>query len=114
MFLGICEFLPQIHQELLKECVAYKNQPFIWNSSVAEAFESLKQAFTSAPISIHADQEKPFNLEANASDFALESVLSQPKENGLLYPIAFNSLKFNVAEINYEIHEKQRLAIRLF
>ena len=58
---------------------------------------------------IHANQDKPFILEA--SDFALGSVLSQPNENGLIYPVAFHSRKFEAAEINYEIHDKEILAI---
>ena len=68
-------------------------------------------AFTSAPILIHANQDKPFILEVDASDFAFGSVLSQPKENGLLYPVVFHSQKFEAAEINYEIHDKELLAI---
>ena len=85
------------------------SHPFKWSSSAAEAFESLIRAFTSAPILIHANQDKPFILEVHASDFALGSVLSQP--NGLLYPVAFHSRKFEAAEINYEIHDKELLAI---
>ena len=86
--------------------LTHKNQPFIWSSSAAEAFESLKRALTSATILIHANQDKPFILEADALDFALGSVLSQPNENGLLYPVAFHLRKFEAAKINYEIHAK--------
>jgi hypothetical protein len=50
---------------------------FIWDEKIEEAFETLKKAFTSAPILIHADSLKSFFLEADASDFALGSVLSQ-------------------------------------
>ena len=81
--------------------LTHKNQPFIWNSSAAEAFESLKRMFTLAPILIHADQDKPFILEVDASEIALGSVPSQPKENGLLYPVVFHWRKFEPAKINY-------------
>ena len=115
-FLGFANFYRKFIRNYSKKVLpltqlTHKNQPFIWNSSAAEAFESLKHAFTSAPILIHVDQDKPFILEADASDFALGSVLSQPKENGLLYPVAFHSRKFEAAEINYEIHDKELLAI---
>ena len=53
-----------------------KNKSFTWSSSAAEAFENLKKAFTSAPILLHADLEKPFIIEADASDSALGSILS--------------------------------------
>ena len=46
-------------------------------ASSAEAFGSLKRAFTMAPILAHVDLTKRFILEADASDFVLGSVLSQ-------------------------------------
>jgi hypothetical protein len=75
------------------------------------AFNNLKQAFTSAPIFIHVNLEKPFFMEADASDFALGSVLSQLGDDDKLYPVAFHSRKFEPTEINYEIHDKELLAI---
>ena len=86
-------------------------EKFIWDDKTEEAFQILKQAFTSAPILIHADLSKPFYLEADASDFALGSVLSQYGDDGRLHPIAFCSRKFSTAEINYEIYDKELLAI---
>jgi len=50
-------------------------------------------------------------METNASDFALRAILSQPSTSEKLYPITFHSKKFNVVEINYEIHIKELLAI---
>ena len=76
-----------------------------------QAFEALKKAFTTVPILIHPDFQKPFFLKSNASDFALGVVLSQPSEDGRLYHIAFHLRKFTAAEINYEIHDKELLAI---
>ena len=76
-----------------------------------QAFEALKKAFTIAPILIHPDFQKFFFLESDASDFALEAVLSQPSEDGRLHLIAFHLQKFTAAEINYEIHDQELLAI---
>ena len=50
-------------------------------------------------------------MEANASDFALGSILSQYGKDGRLHPIAFRSPKFSTTKINYEIHDKELLAI---
>ena len=50
-------------------------------------------------------------MEANASDFALGSILSQLEKDGLLHPVAFHTRKFNAAEINYEVHDKELLAV---
>ena len=52
---------------LLLTQLTHKDQPFIWSSDAVEAFETLKRAFTTAPI----DPTKRFILEADASDFAL-------------------------------------------
>ena len=76
-----------------------------------QAFEALKKAFTTTPILIHPNFQKPFFLESDASDFALGVVLSQPSEDGRLHSIAFHSRKFTVAEINYDIYDKELLAI---
>jgi hypothetical protein len=84
---------------------------FVWDEKAEEAFETLKKAFTSTPILVHADSLKPFFLEADASDFALGSVLSQYGEDGRLHPIVYHSRKFSAVEINYEIHDKELLAI---
>ena len=70
------------------------------------AFRHLKKAFTSAPILAHVDTNKPFIMEADASDFALGSILSQQGDKKELHPVAFHLRKFDSAEINYEIHDK--------
>jgi hypothetical protein len=82
-----------------------------WNAETDQTFETLKKAFTTAPILTHPDFQKPVFLETDAFDFALGAVLSQPDKDGRLHPIAFHSRKFTTAEINYEIHNKELLAI---
>jgi len=82
-----------------------------WNQEAEKTFQTLKKAFIIALILIHPNFSKTFFMEIDASDFALEVVLSQSEENRKLHPIAFYSKKFNVAEINYEIYDKELLAI---
>lgn len=82
-----------------------------WSTEADQAFQDLKKTFTSAPILIHPDFQKPFFLETDASDFALGAVLSQHGEGGRLHSVAFHSRKFTAPEINYEIHDKELLAI---
>jgi hypothetical protein len=71
----------------------------------------LKQAFTSAPILVHVDLDKPFIIEADASDFSLGSILSQIVDNNKLHQVGFHSRKFELAEIKYEIHDRELLEI---
>ena len=84
---------------------------FQWNEEAEAAFEALRTLFVSAPILYRVDFSKAFFMETDASDFALGAVLSQMGTDDKLHPIAFHSRKFSAAEINYEIHDKELLAI---
>ena len=55
--------------------------------------------------------DKPLTMETDTSDKALSTYLSQLYEDENLHPIAFHSYKFSSAELNYEIHDKELLAI---
>ncbi|KAJ1137499.1 hypothetical protein NDU88_003897 [Pleurodeles waltl] len=59
------------------------------------------------------DADRPFIVEADASDVAIGAVLSQQnKDTGQLHPVAYMSRKLNEDEQNYVIAEKELLAIR--
>jgi len=49
--------------------------------------------------------------ETDASDYALATVLSIITSDGKLYPIAFHSQTFSAQELNYDVHDKELLAI---
>ena len=88
-----------------------KGVQFKWTSACQEAFELLKDRFTTAPILAHFDYEKECIVETNASDNVSARVLSQYGEDGKLHPVAFFSRKHSPQEINYEIYDKELLAI---
>ena len=50
-------------------------------------------------------------IEADASNFALGSILSQPSSDGDLHPVCLYTLKFTSAELNYPIYDKELLAV---
>jgi len=50
-------------------------------------------------------------LETDASNFTLGAILSQIGGDEKLHPIAFHLRKFSATEINYEIDDKELLAI---
>ena len=83
---------------------------FIWGKEQDEAFEALKRRFTSAPILAHFYPDRRTVIETDASDFVLGAILSQYLGKRL-HPVAFHSRKLNDAERNYEIHDKELLAI---
>ena len=74
------------------------------------AFNLLKRRLTSTPILVHYDPDLPIVVQCNASDFAIGAILSQ-KVNDKWHPVTFYSRKMNKAEINYEIHDKELLAV---
>jgi len=82
-----------------------------WTPQAETAFKELKHRFTTAPVLGHFGATKPVIIETEASDFAIGAVLSQRDSEEKLHPVAFHSRKFSPAEINYEIHDKELLAI---
>ena len=64
------------------------------------------------PVLRIPNDEDPFKLSTNASDFATEAVLSQKDmQTNLWYPVAFFSKSLDVHEKNYEIYNKELLAV---
>jgi len=115
-FLGFANFYRRFIQDYSKIArplteLTKKTEKWEWNYEAGRAFEELKQRFTSAPILSHFDAQKPVIIETDASDFAIGAVLSQRDNEGRLHPVAFHSRKFQPAEINYEIHDKELLAV---
>jgi len=88
-----------------------KGVPFVWNETCENAFRHLKDAFSTAPVLIPFDWEKPVILETDSSDYVSAGVLSQYDDNGVLRPVAFFSKRLSATECNYEIYDKELLAI---
>ena len=116
-FLGFANFyrrfIPQFAQIAIPlTALLRKDTAFHWSSLHDIAFTTLKSHFTSSPVLAHYDPSKVCVVETDASDFAQGAVLSQPDDEGILHPIAFWSRKFAPAELNYEIYDKELLAIK--
>ncbi|KAI3370722.1 hypothetical protein L3Q82_007101 [Scortum barcoo] len=87
---------------------------FQWSVAAKEAFDALKTRFTSAPILIIPDPERQFILEVDASDVGVGAVLSQRSlEDQKLHPCAFFSRRLSPAEKNYDIGNRELLAVKL-
>ena len=90
----------------------HSNQAWNWGTKEQKAFERLKTAVTTAPILASPQDLEPFRIEAGSSDFASGAVLSQqlPGEEKW-HPVAFYSKSLSLVEQNYEIYDKEMLAI---
>jgi len=92
-------------------CLTRKDIPWKFDSSCVDAFNSLKKAFTSAPILTHWIPDAQLIVETNALDYALPAILSIVNKDNEVHPVAFHSRTFTAAELNYDIHDKELLAI---
>ena len=90
----------------------HSDQAWNWDAKEQEAFEGLKMAMTTAPVLVSPQDLEPFHIEADSSDFASGAVLFQrlPGEEKW-HPVAFYSKSLSLVEQNYEIYDKEMLAI---
>jgi len=85
--------------------------PFKLTPDTLTSFEAMHDAFQSAPLLMHFNHSKSSFLHTDASDFAIAAILSQYGEDSELHPVAFFSRKLTPAEINYDVHDKEMLAV---
>jgi hypothetical protein len=115
-FNGFCNFYRRFIKNYSKIVtplinLTKKSAVFNWSLECQDAFETLKQTVISAPTLRPFDWTKEAILETDASDFVSGGVLSQYDEEGILRPVAFFSKKHSAVECNYEIYDKELLAI---
>uniref|UniRef100_A0A8C1UQM8 Gypsy retrotransposon integrase-like protein 1 n=1 Tax=Cyprinus carpio TaxID=7962 RepID=A0A8C1UQM8_CYPCA len=89
-------------------------KPFCWSLAAQAAFDELKKRFSSAPILITPDPTRQFIVEVDASEVGVGAVLSQrsPLDNKL-HPCAYFSHRLSPTERNYDIGNRELLAVRL-
>ena len=88
-----------------------KDTKMNWNASAEEAFQTLKQALTSAPVLAFPDFAKQFILYTDASNRAIGYVLGQRDDEGRERVIAYGGRALHQAETRYGITEKETLAL---
>ena len=67
--------------------------------------------FTSAPILTHWIPDAQIIVETDALDYALAAILSIVNKDNEVHSVAFHSRTFTAAELNYNTHNKELLAI---
>jgi hypothetical protein len=88
-----------------------KDAPFVWGSEQQLAFETMVIAFTTVRALRHFDHEREVIIETDASDYVSARVLAQRDDNGVLHPVAYYSKKHLPTECNYDIYDKELMAI---
>ncbi|KAI0992164.1 hypothetical protein K3495_g16022, partial [Podosphaera aphanis] len=115
-FLGFANFYRRFIPEFSRLAtpmvnLTKKDVPFSWDDDCEASFRRIIQAFKDGTMLAHFDPRLQTVLETDASDFVTAAVLSQYDHSGVLRPVAFMSKKMLPAECNYEIFDKELLAI---
>ena len=76
-----------------------------------EAFEELKKRFMQELVLVALNLDRKMKIEVDASDYTTEGVLSIEGEDRRQRLVAFLFKSLNETERNYEIHDKEMLAI---
>jgi hypothetical protein len=81
-----------------------------WGPAQELAFREIKEAVTSAPVLVAPEPEGEFILRTDASQVGLGAVLTQQQPGGERV-VAYYSRKLTPTERNYEVHERELLAV---
>ncbi|SJL10435.1 uncharacterized protein ARMOST_13821 [Armillaria ostoyae] len=88
------------------------NAEWTWGAAQNQAFQQLKKQMAEDVILAIPNRTGRFRVEADASNGAIGAVLSQEQEDRWR-PVAFMSKALTATERNYEIYDKELLAIML-
>jgi len=115
-FLGLANYYRQFVKDFAKIAkplheMTRKETKWSWGERQQKAFEELKERFTTELVLVTPGLNREMRVEADASDFATGGVLSMKCEDERWRPVAYISKLLNEAKRNYEIHNKEMLAI---
>ena len=108
-FLGFCNFYRSFIYQFshiakpLNE-LTRKDVPWTWTERQQEAFETLRTRITSEPVLKQPLLDQQFEVEVDASGYAIGAVLMQRDEKGKRHPVAYFSSTLNEVERNYDIY----------
>jgi len=88
-----------------------KDVKWQWEVEQQKAFDKLKRVFTIKPVLVVLDLDKEFRVEAGTSNYTTGGVLSMKCLDEMWRLVAFISKSLSDTERNYEIHDKEMLAV---
>uniref|UniRef100_A0AAV1TFX9 Reverse transcriptase domain-containing protein n=1 Tax=Peronospora matthiolae TaxID=2874970 RepID=A0AAV1TFX9_9STRA len=87
-FLGLAAYLHK-HSRIYAEMTVHlsrllkKNERWSWSTECQHSFESIKKILVQSPVLAIADQDRPFHVVCDASDFAIGCALMQYDSDGV-------------------------------
>ena len=88
-----------------------KTQSFEWDKKQEQTFQILKEAFINSTMLKHAKLNLSYMIEMNASNCEIKKMLLQIDKNNKKRFIVYHSKKMIETKQNYDIHDKELLAI---
>ena len=88
-----------------------KDEPFVWEAEQQLAFKMMVTACITAPVLRHFDHDREVIIETDASDYASAGVPSQYDDDQVLHPVAYIPKEQSPAKWNYDIDDKELMAI---
>ena len=115
-FLGLANYYRRFIKDFariaaLLHVLVRKEQKQKWKKKQEKAFERLKVVFTTESVLAIPDIDREMRVEADTSDYTIGGVLLTKCEDEKQRPVAFISKLLNTIEQNYEIHNKEMLAV---
>jgi len=115
-FLGLANYYRRFIKDFARvarpmNMLMRKDEKWRWEEAQQKAFDELKQVFTTKLVLAALDLDKEFRVEVDASNYATGGVLSMKCSDNRWRPVAFISKSLSDTEQNYEIHNKEMLAI---
>ena len=98
-----------------------KSATFHWGKEEQDAFDEIRSIMCRAPVLQQPNFQKKFYLQTDASAYSVGAVLSQEGDTTtpslakfkkpVTHPVAFFSATFTPTEWNYDIYERELLAM---
>ena len=82
------------------------NKVFQWGGKQQKAFNTLKEKISTTPVLALPDLQRPFEIQMDASDYAMGALLIQHGK-----PICYHFETFNYAVVNYPTYDKELYAL---
>ena len=115
-FLGLANYYCQFIQGFISIArplhnMVKKDQKWEWTKRQKRVFKDLKEKFTRKPVLAALDLDRKMRIEVDTLDYATEEILSMECKDRRWRPVAYLSKSLNEMERNYEIHDKEMLAV---
>ncbi len=99
------------HAKPITDTIKTTDGPFRWTKEAGEVLEKLITLICEDPVLCQPNMDKPFELEVDASAFAIGAILTQRDTRSKPQAVGYFSKAFTTAERNYDIHDRELLAV---